>query len=419
MPFALVSLYIAFVFIRPHEYIPFMKNIPILPVILIMAALTVFMDRRNEVKIPQQILIFLLPVMMLISNVFGGWPSKGIDVGLKFLPITLLYLLLIYSLTSIKRIKILMIIFIVSATIISIHGIDMLQHDGFGWTGAYAYLNRIRYPGIFNDPNDIGMFLVITLPFVIFFYKNSNSFIPKILYLTCIGILLYAIYLTNSRGSILGILSMVGFYMKNRIGIAKSVILGLLAMPLAVIMPSRMSEVASSDASAMGRLDAWYSGFHMFFSNPLSGIGAYRFTDYHIITAHNSYVLVLAEMGFLGFFIWGMFLFLSFYMLYKIRIHINNNSAIFGNNNVYEALNTAFYYSFIGMLFTIFFLSRSYTIILYIFIGLTNAYYIIFSKEYPELDNIITKDIWSRSLKWTVAGIIGLYFIVKLLLKVM
>src|SRR5208283_5274590 len=52
------------------------------------------------------------------------------------------------------------------------------------------------------------------------------------------------------------------------------------------------------------RLEAWANGLEMFKSAPLFGIGFNGFTDLYEITAHNSFVLCLAELGLLGSTLW-------------------------------------------------------------------------------------------------------------------
>lgn len=59
-----------------------------------------------------------------------------------------------------------------------------------------------------------------------------------------------------------------------------------------------------SAADGADRLEAWANGLEMFKSAPLFGIGFNGFTDYHEITAHNSFVLCLAELGLLGSTLW-------------------------------------------------------------------------------------------------------------------
>jgi len=66
------------------------------------------------------------------------------------------------------------------------------------------------------------------------------------------------------------------------------------------------------------RLDAWASGLEMFKRSPLFGVGFGAFTDFNDITAHNSFVLCLAELGLLGTTLWVALLVTTMTSLNKI-----------------------------------------------------------------------------------------------------
>jgi hypothetical protein len=59
----------------------------------------------------------------------------------------------------------------------------------------------------------------------------------------------------------------------------------------------------SADAGA-DRLWLWASGLEMFKRAPLFGVGFNKFADFADLTAHNSFVLCLAELGFVGCTLW-------------------------------------------------------------------------------------------------------------------
>jgi len=59
-----------------------------------------------------------------------------------------------------------------------------------------------------------------------------------------------------------------------------------------------------SAADGADRLEAWANGLEMFKSAPIFGIGFNGFADVYEITAHNSFVLCLAELGVLGSTLW-------------------------------------------------------------------------------------------------------------------
>ena len=124
---------------------------------------------------------------------------------------------------------------------------------------------RITYLGFLGDPNDLSMAFLMTLPLTLYVAKVSGSFIVRIACYASAGLVLYAIYLCNSRGSMLGLLAMVGFYAIQRFGWLRSVVVApMLLIPLLLLAPSRISEISADEDSAAGRIDAWYEGFEMF-----------------------------------------------------------------------------------------------------------------------------------------------------------
>src|SRR3546814_16694190 len=71
-----------------------------------------------------------------------------------------------------------------------------------------------------------------------------------------------------------------------------------------MMLPTRMQELDAGESSAYGRIESWYDGIQMFLANPVFGVGVGNFTDHTWLTAHNSFVLVLAETGIVGYTVW-------------------------------------------------------------------------------------------------------------------
>ena len=62
----------------------------------------------------------------------------------------------------------------------------------------------------------------------------------------------------------------------------------------------------------MRRAEAWATGLDMFKHSPIFGVGARLFNEHHFLTAHNSFVLTLAELGLIGMMLFVTFIYLSF-----------------------------------------------------------------------------------------------------------
>src|SRR5207244_319633 len=74
---------------------------------------------------------------------------------------------------------------------------------------------------------------------------------------------------------------------------------------LTVMGPERYTTASiKGDDSAIGRILAWQAGLKMFEESPVIGVGYKEFPKRHVLTAHNSFMLALAESGFLGAMAW-------------------------------------------------------------------------------------------------------------------
>src|SRR5262249_14307281 len=101
------------------------------------------------------------------------------------------------------------------------------------------------------------------------------------------------------------------------------------------------------------------------------GVGVSGFVEHHFITAHNSYLLSAAEMGLPGFFLWSSVLYLSVKTLVlSLLRHSGRPEA-----RVATTWAMALLASFCGLFVGIFFLSFSYHVVLFIYLGLAGAFY--------------------------------------------
>jgi O-antigen ligase len=118
-----------------------------------------------------------------------------------------------------------------------------------------------------------------------------------------IGLLLWTTYLTHSRGGLIALAAISLFAARKFIGTTPSMILSaVLVIAMLALDFTGGRGISASDGA--DRLEAWASGLEMFKSAPLFGIGFGNFTDYHEVTAHNSFVLCLAELGLIGSTLW-------------------------------------------------------------------------------------------------------------------
>lgn len=417
--FVLVLFYMALTIIRPQDYLPGVAALQLMPVTLILAFLLWLGSSSRTFAAPHFLLLPVLMLVMMISQVVNGWTGGAIFVFTRFAPVLIFFAILVAAMTTRRRVVITMTVIALCAMVLALHGVDQAT-TGMGWTGMpLGTGGRIQYVGTFNDPNDLGLLFVVALPMSLYLWGRSRFF-GKCFWLAGAALLLYGVYLTKSRGTQLAVLVMGGAYLWRRRGAITAGVMSAAGLVILTLMPStRMSDLGVDEASAFGRVDAWYAGLHMFLSRPLFGIGAGNFTDYNDLTAHNSWVLVLAETGFLGYTVWLAFVGYSFWMMVAVlrhRLESGSTPAQMAELRSEQALTMTLLLALCGFFSAAFFLSRSYTILLYLLAAIVVGYYIGARHRMPSLPRFRVADKGWRWLPISAASIAGLFVMVDLML---
>jgi len=396
-PFAffILYLYTISVLIRPHEMFQVSIEWVFIKVLAILCFLTVLVSHRPLKVEPQHWMLFSLLPLIALSGFLNGSGMLGVGEAQHLIAIAIIPLFLFSTcITSIKRQHWLMAICIIAALVMVHNGhVQQTADLRMGWALDTQAIKandreidvfRITYLGFFNDPNDIGMFLVMNIPFIVYFMHKGGFFV-KVLMLLALAGMIYGISMTGSRGTQLGAVSLIGvYYLVVNAGVRLLVISAISAPIVAVILTTLQSNI---DESANGRLEAWYAGVLMLFSHPLLGVGKGNFVEEHMRTAHNSYILIAAELGVPGYSLWGGALLFTVFTGY---LFISNTKTAEPDELSEElkaelAVNKTLFFSMMGFIITAFFLSRSYTVLLFIFIGMSLASHIRLRKIAPEL----------------------------------
>ncbi|SEL09391.1 O-antigen ligase [Pseudoxanthomonas sp. GM95] len=418
--FFLIVLYLMLVLLRPQEYPAFEGvQLPLLPVTLVLALLAWLISYKKSLGEPQYRLLGAFLVVMMMSVVVNGWVGGALSELLRFGPVVAAFFILANAIDSRQRLVFVMGAMVLCATVLALHGIEQKQ-TGIGWTGVPLIQDgRIQYVGIFNDPNDLGMLFVLALPMAMYLSSRGGGFgLLRIFWLSTGLLLLYGIYLTNSRGALLAVAALLGVWLWRRYGTIVAAVFGSMGLAALLLLPSRLADLSPDEESASGRVDAWYEGFQMFISHPLFGVGADNFTDYNHLTAHNSLILVLAETGFIGFTLWLGFIGYSFRMMFTVLRHKPElpDAAAVAAWKTERAVAMTLLLSLSGWLVTAFFLSRSYALVLYLLTALMVAAYANARRQFPSLPGFEIGRDWVRLGMVAAMTVAGLYVVVKVLL---
>jgi putative inorganic carbon (hco3(-)) transporter len=258
---------------------------------------------------------------------------------------------------------------------------------------------------------------------VVFFFKHKSPILLKPLFWGLLIAILYGIYLTNSRGTLLATMALCAYWFWTKYGTKKSIYLGVLVLPAVLFVLSRFRTITTEEESAEGRLEAWYEGYQMLKSNPIFGVGYNQFLEYHFRTAHNSFVLAFSELGLLGIFAWSAVLTSTMLILFKIANKTYLPISLKPDDPRYIAVNEEaiiakmFIFIFIAYFASAFFLSRTYTPFFYFFLGLSASSVVRVRKIFPDLSRIFDyRQIHRVTAMVAVGGVVGIYIIVRLFL---
>ena len=226
-------------------------------------------------------------------------------------------------------------------------------------------VRRLRALGFLNDPNDFAQALVALLPIAFLAWRPRSPFRILLLVLVPTAVMLWAVWLTRSRGGLIALFGLCWFAVSERLTPRWGSLmrwLGSFGLLIVLIVFFR----SGADGSAMGRLEAWSAGLQMLKGSPVWGVGFGTFGEEHELVAHNSFVHCFAELGLVGYFLWLGAIIATLWSLDRIR-----QTPDVDPDAVRWA--TALRASLVAFLIGALFLSRTYSVTLYFILGLATA----------------------------------------------
>jgi O-antigen ligase len=370
----LVIVYIILLLLRPQEFVPVLDQSSILQALLLLCmGLWVFaQDKRLD--LPQFRLTAWFVLAALLSVGLAGWWGAMVPRLAGLTPTLMTFLLITTVARELGTLRKIMAVMSACACIMVLHG-HWQRANGVGWTGLEPMLGRITYSGLFSDPNDLGQLFVICLAFCVYLFDEARG-ASRAIIVAAMAWLCYGIYMTDSRGTMLAALVVLGLEGSRRYGKLLVGIFGALAAT-ALAAVTRFGEINAQEQSATDRIESWYQGSQMFLSHPLFGVGMGNYLEHHELTAHNSIMLAMAELGLFGFIPWIGILWFTGRMLHWLAYvpHVPADPEL-TDATVIEAERKAalaLIGVMLGFAVTAFFLSQSYRQVLFLVLGLVTA----------------------------------------------
>lgn len=346
-PFYLIIFYLFLEYVRPQLLVPFLRNLHIPAITVILIAISLLFSGKLSFKDKQTILYLLFLGEMVIHGpiaVNNYWAfQKFYAMAITFIAYIGIVNLVDSEEKYEKLIKLWLVIFIFLA--------------------IFGILNKgLGVGGFIGDENDFCMALNMVLPFALFGVFSANNKISKIYYIILICLFLASI-LTYSRGGFVGLVSVIVYcWLRSNKKIVFTVIIGLLVVfALLTASSSYWDRVRSisteytenlegkSKGTGGQRIYAWKIGWRIFLDNPAIGVGQGNY-PWHVgktedemgvqweerslagRAAHSLYFTLLPELGLIGTFIFTLFLIYSIKDLVYIKKAIKKGSEIYSKD---------------------------------------------------------------------------------------
>jgi len=323
-----ILAFLALVYLRPESYI---AKLGALRLPLLLSSLTFFawlvqlLLKRETFRWRTELGWMIgFAVTMVLSAFMVPGNDMTVRAATEAAKMVMLFLLIQQMLNTESRMKLGLNCLLLCTVGLSISSIRVWFSGGALMEHGQA--RAILNGGEFDDPNDLAAALVPLVPVALLVATRAAGAIQRFLGAAGLAILVFGVYLTNSRGGMLALGVALAVFLIYRVGWTKGCILGAIVVGLMFVFgPDRFSAnniaLAEGDDSAMGRILAWEAGLQMFERSPIIGVGYDQFEMLYkpVPAAHNSFLQGLSEGGLLNAFCWVGLHYWSLLTLIRLR----------------------------------------------------------------------------------------------------
>jgi len=311
---------------------------PFRPVAL-MAVAAIFMmfvelgqaRRRFQLMWPQGFLLLAFVALAFIASFDAMWARLAFDRTGDLAKIILIYVLIENTATSERRIHAVCLTMVCCGLIPAIGVIDHYAR------GILIEGSRGAWRGLFSNPNEAAYGLLVLLPLALTIAIRAG-WVLRVVMTFAMLVMLVAIFITYSRGGLLGLLVVVGLiaWKQKSLAIRSLMGVGLIgALFVGGLYWNRNQGIKdiSSDTTFNQRITTIKAGLRMFEAHPLLGVGpGCSIVAYPLyvppesngggqpqLVIHNSFIQVLSEVGIPGFVVFMMLLGSSLWDAWRLQ----------------------------------------------------------------------------------------------------
>ncbi len=391
-PVPIGLLFIIFSFFRIHEAIPQLYPLHI-PLLLSLATIStlgwhILISKKVTPYCRPELIAFLVFFILVFLGLFFAG-NRPIAIGYfqsTYIKIAIMTPLLAWILSEVKHFKLALLMVTWAGIIIGfvtlfnkVNGIGLVE-------GTRATIGR-DIGSVLGDPNDLSLALLLPFSFAISLVVTKGMAKRfRLLGIIATVLLFSAIIATQSRGGLLGILSVLGIIGYRRVK-SKTLFFslsGICAFALFILagISGRKSGGAAEagiDESAMGRIHAWEAAIGMAADNPITGVGLDNFYFNYFFyskywdglnhAVHSTWFGVLGETGFVGLIVFLTMVTITFKAARNTLNTVNNSTKKYPT--IVRAISEGNFAGLIAFCVAGTFLTQGFTWPFYILLALT------------------------------------------------
>lgn len=310
-----IFLFSLVVYFRPYEWIPGFENFTSIALIFAVATLIIYLP--TQLSTEGNVTILTTEVKCVLFLVF--WALLTIPIAKDpalawkvfnetFSKIMLMFIVMVNTLRTKERLKGLMWLSLGIGVMLSWEALRLFQAGKFEVEG---YRVDVDFGGMFGNPNDLALHLVMFTPIAVVLGIISKNTFGKIVYFGAAALMVMANFVTQSRGGFLGLIAISAALVwklgkKNRLMvISLALIVAALVITfapgnywmriLSIFVPA-LDAVGSSDQ----RRELLERSIQVTLRNPLGiGLGNFPVVGVRNLQTHNAFTQVSSELGWL------------------------------------------------------------------------------------------------------------------------
>ena len=312
-----IFLFTLVLYFRPYELVPALSGFHSIALIIAVGTLLVYLPTQFSVEgnltaLPVEVkcILFIIAWALITIPISRNPSLAWTTFSETFIKVALMFIVMVNTLRTERRIKSLMWLGIGVGVMLSWQAIELYQKGEFKTDG---YRVSVDFGGMFGNPNDMSIHLVMFAPIAVALGAASSRWIFKLLFFSSAAVMTAGSFVTQSRGAFLGLIAVavVLVWKLGRSGRFKAMLvagtIGIIVIALApgnyglrilsIFIPA-LDPVGSSGQ----RTELLVRSIVVTLRNPFGiGIGNFEMVGVHNLGTHNAFTQVSAELGLLAF----------------------------------------------------------------------------------------------------------------------